>query len=463
MSITDIKISKTFGNGPKMSLCINDAHLTCNIPNLYKTFGEGYNDPSNDPAYDIDYTKIKKYLGGEIDSIDRIYDNYTSYPDCDFKKEYKNVNDVLKNLNIQNADGIRIITESIEFYRRIHALTGENIKNTEAMGDYEIIVSLIEINGYLQKINLRTINAVESNILKQICAVNIIVNSRLLLLPETIFEYLSYTDSGIFEAATYNFNLTGFTDAVYRECFAHSYLWCLFHKIIGEPKLIIFSNYRLIGDNMNASEGDAIQSFFHLPNFLVAPLKWSKAFYNDKATTMTAFIHELGHNLEHQPNLFSQNIRDKISSFKEVWIKKFTNITSKKLIGMRWDKVVQESFADLVAVKWIEDYVFNPANGFTDDKKYDIIKKSFGWTMKFPKSTIEANHPHHPFRINLLLTSIPIHNFLCGYNGDQNLRKFKSGLNPACYSDRNYDRIDEPYFKKYLKYKNKYLSLKKSI
>lgn len=74
MSITDIKTSKEFssGRGPKMSLCINHTDLSCNIPNLYRTFAERYIDPSNDPAFNIDYTRIKRYLGGDIENIDRM-------------------------------------------------------------------------------------------------------------------------------------------------------------------------------------------------------------------------------------------------------------------------------------------------------------------------------------------------------------------------------------------------------
>lgn len=168
---------------------------------------------------------------------------------------------------------------------------------------------------------------------------------------------------------------------------------------------------------------------------------------------MTAFIHELGHNLENTKNTFALGIRTQINSFRTVW-------EAKGFTGITFAGVLQESFADLVAVKWVEDYISDVRNAFTNDRKYDIIKKSFGWILEFPKSRIEAGHPHHPFRVNLLLTSIPIHNFLCAYTGDPNLRKFTVGQNPACATDAVYNATNDPYYSKYIKYKNKYLSLK---
>ena len=93
-----------------------------------------------------------------------------------------------------------------------------------------------------------------------------------------------------------------------------------------------------------------------------------------------------------------------------------------------------------------------------------LIKTAFSWNCNFPISKISAGHPHNSLRINLLLTSTQIHNFLCDYaksHPTENLKSFKNAMeNPACRPENEYEITSDPYFKKYLKYKNKYLYLK---
>ena len=53
-------------------------------------------------------------------------------------------------------------------------------------------------------------------------------------------------------------------------------------------------------------------------------------------------------------------------------------------------------------------------------------------------------HPHHSLRVNLLLLSKRIHNFLCSYS-NPNLDKFNTDANPACLNDTDYvNHINDP-------------------
>jgi len=131
--------------------------------------------------------------------------------------------------------------------------------------------------------------------------------------------------------------------------------------------------------------------------------------------------------------------------------------------GFKFDEIYNELFCDIIGILWLEDYLFNTVEGksLDPDSKFSVIKNSYGWNCDYPNSAIEKGHPHHSLRVNLLLISEKIHNFLCSYPHDK-LVKFEKTSNPACKPDAVYLTQSE-YYMKYMKYKNKYLALKKLL
>jgi len=473
LKIIDIKTSKSFDsasptNSKKMSFCLDKkSHsLKCEIPNLYKTFCENYIDPTKDSNTQFNIAELYKYFGNEKDIKD-IVGNFINFPDCEFKNEYKPVEEVL--LGLPNPKGDKIIKDTIDFYNQIYLLTSDNDKIYFDLTT-TILVNKVEIDSYINKIAQKIINEDEKRKLKLCCMVYIITNSTILSknmgLGDTIFHYIEFIDKCIYEASdkmcTFLSIKRNSSDQLFVEALnnglSHSYMHCLFYCQDWDGAPIILKKLdegnRLIGDAINSVDSNSFTQGFEQPlHMFMIPLRWGKAFHDSKITLLTAICHEIGHLIKGKPDKRIEFIDSIFQGIEKKWNDSKYSISYKEMMN--------EGFCDILGVKMTEYFVFD-SNTFNDNQKYKEISQSFGWICSWKKSYIDAGHPHHSFRLNLLLTSERIHNFLCTYE-NLKIRKFTTGLNPACYDDKNYDKINEDYFKKYLKYKNKYLLLKKLI
>ena len=104
--ITDFKSHKNFNHGgPKFSLCLESSGLTCQIPNLYKTFCDGSTDPTKNSQLNIDIGHIKSYLIGTLsrsNPYDVIINNYGSIVSSEFKKDFDQRNYIVSNAKLES-------------------------------------------------------------------------------------------------------------------------------------------------------------------------------------------------------------------------------------------------------------------------------------------------------------------------------------------------------------------------
>ena len=471
LKIIDFKTSKSFDSASpntskKMSFCLDKEGLTlkCEIPNLYKTFCEKYTDPTLDSSTNFNIAKLYTYFGNQTE-IKNIVNDFSTFPECEFKNEFRPVNDLFSGK--PTPQGYRIIIDTINFYDQIYLLTSDEDKEFDSIDTVKILVKKVEIDTYKDKIIKNTISADEIKKLKLCCIVYIITNSTILSssmgLSYTIFNYINFIDQCIYEASD---NICKFlkikkdkSDKLYVKALhngiSHTYLYCLFfgQNWDGVPIILkkLDEGNRLIGNDINNTGPDSFSGNFEIPfHIFMIPLRWGKVFFDSKITLLTAISHEIGHSLKGLDDVRIKFINILFEGIEKKW--------NDSKYSLSFKEMMNEGFCDILGVKMTEYYVFD-INVLSDDQKYKEIQQSFGWICNWKRSFIDAGHPHHSFRLNLLLTSERIHNFLCTYK-NLNIRKFKTELNPACYDDKNYNKINDDYFKKYLKYKNKYLSLK---
>ena len=124
LKIIDIKTSKSFDsasptNSKKMSFCLDKEGptLKCEIPNLYKTFCENYTDPTLDSSTNFDIVKLNAYFGNHKE-IKKIVNDFSTFPECEFKNEFRPVNDLFSGK--PTPQGYRIIIDTIDFYDKIN-------------------------------------------------------------------------------------------------------------------------------------------------------------------------------------------------------------------------------------------------------------------------------------------------------------------------------------------------------
>ncbi len=494
--ITDFKSHKNFNHGgPKFSLCLESSGLTCQIPNVYKTFCEGTVDPTTSQLTDLDIEFIKEYLVNDttaFDPFDQIINQYDTIINSLFKTEFDPCYDVLIN-NGNSVDGLDIIKKTIQFMKDVFTLTGYNER---VFGGTKIFVFLdpttLNINNFT---DVYSLEPEVKNKLRICCIIYCIVNSKnllrfklsKLLLNKSYYEImLQYSNlinsileilDNILKEADGNLHPT--IRQILEPYRGNPVLCHLFFLINFGPKdggimnfpdiLSMFMINRYLGGDINNSGKDAASSAFYRPiSIFTLPLKWMTSL--KKETLATVLGHEIGHALKSnnidgvvvEVPAIIKRYKEKINDIEPKWTLKYNG-------ELTFDNMYNELFCDIIGIEWLEYYLFNTPEGdaLSNDQKYNTIKNSFIWTCNYPKSLIDAGHPHHSFRVNLLLLSKKIHNFLCSYSNN-NLIKFNPDANPACLNDADYNaHVSNPanskseYYSKYLKYKNKYLTLKK--
>ena len=488
--IKDFKSNKNFNNGgPKFSLCLEADGLTCQIPNVYKTFCDGAVDPTTSPLTDLDFEFIKEYLVNDttaFDPFDQIINEYGAITNSVFKTEFDPCYNVLMN-NGNSVDGLTIIIKTIQFMKDVFSLTGYNEREFSTTRIFVFLnPTTLNINDFNDVYSLEP--AIKDK-LRICCMIYIVVNSKNILrfnsskvllnksYYEIMLQYLNLINS-----------ILEILDTILRESDGnlHPTIRQILEPYKGNPVLChlfflidygptgggemnfpdIFSMFimnRYLGNEINNGGKDAASSAFNRPiSIFTLPLKWMTSLR--KETLATVLGHEIGHALKSNnindvpvevPTII-QKYREKINDIEPKWTSKYNG-------ELTFDHMYNELFCDIIGIEWLEYYLFSTAEGIalSDDEKFNIIKNSFVWTCKYPYSSIDAAHPHHSLRVNLLLLSRRIHNFLCSYSNPK-LVKFDKNSNPACLNDADYSTRSE-YYSKYLKYKNKYLALKNKL
>lgn len=495
--ITDFKSHKNFNHGgPKFSLCLESSGLTCQIPNLYKTFCDGSTDPTKNSQLNIDIGHIKSYLIGTLaspDPYDVIINNYGSIVSSEFKKDF----DKCENLIVHNnktQEGFDIIIKTIEFMKQVCELTGYNDRD---FGFGFFYFKLFLDPRTLDIKNMDDISSLSQDIknkLRICCIIYVISNSKkilksngnllnlslyeammnfLILLEEIVnllLDKLSVPADPLIREKLNQYN--GYPMLVY--LFFYNENDFEINGPRNAPNLLYnFEKNKILGEKVNNNGEDAfVTGFFYPEERYGIPLKWFTTC--PKELLATTICHEIGHALkEIKPQPVSiQNYKSLVDDIALKWDNlnfQYYSESGQKMVQFNFNEAYMELFCDLFGVIWLENYLFETTHSqsLSDDNKYDVIKKSYAWNCEFPNSYISLAHPHHSFRVNLLLLSKKIHNFLCSYSNN-NLIKFNPDANPACLNDADYNaHVSNPanskseYYSKYLKYKNKYLALKK--
>ncbi len=474
--IIDFKSNSNFSKGgPKFSLCLESSGLTCQIPNVYKTFCDGFVDPTKNPQLNIDIDHIKSYLIGTLaspDPFDVIINNYGSIVSSQFKTDFDPCQNFIVN-DIRTDEGFNIITKTIDFMKQVCGFTGYDTIDLVKVGlTFDLILDPRTLN-LKKKSDICLLDTDIKNKLRLCCMIYIISNSKQILksngqlLNKSFYEVILYFSQLLVNIVDVLSNILNaninpdIRDKLNIYCGYHK-LASLFFKLtswgLEIPNILLDYNDNIdLGGRINDSSPEAFGTGFYVPhNMFGTPLKWFTTC--PKEFLATAICHEIGHALKDLTSPPINKYKQIVNNISAKWnLNKATFNNSQ----ISFDEIYNELFCDLIGVEWLENYLFNtPQNSaLTDDQKYNIIRNSFAWNCEYPKSSIEQGHPHHSFRINLLLLSKKIHNFLCSYS-NPNLVKFIPTSNPACKNDGEYLSQSE-YYSKYLKYKNKYLALKK--
>jgi hypothetical protein len=485
--ITDFKSNKNFNNGgPKFSLCLETDGLTCQIPNVYKTFCDGAVDPTKNAQLNLDINHIKSYLIGTLvnpDPFDVIVNKYETIGSSQFKTDFDPCQNFIVSDN-RTQEGFDIILKTIDFMKQVCQLTGYDER------DFSYFKFMLFLDP--RSLNIKTMTDIcllSQDIKEKLrisCIIYIISNSKKILksngnlLNSSLYEAMIYFSRLLEDIVTFLVNkLSVPTDLLIREKLniydRYPILFYLFFTGLDsdsdtfeqrdKPNLLYnFQRNKILGEESNNNDPEAFVTGFFFPNETFGlPLKWFTTC--PKELLATSICHEIGHTLkELNPQPVSiQNYLILVNDIASKWDRlNFQYLdNSGKIQIAKFNGIYQELFCDIFGVEWLENYLFNTpeGNALSDDQKYNVIKQSYTWNCEYPNSSIQMVHPHHSLRVNLLLLSKRIHNFLCSYS-NPNLVKFNANSNPACLNDADYSTHSE-YYSKYLKYKNKYLALKK--
>ncbi len=475
--ITDFKAHINFPyGGPKFSLCTATDSLTCQIPNVYATFCKNSVDISHDPQYNFNTESIKKYLVGNLpctNPYDIILNNYNLIISSGFKTAFDPCYNLIKN-NLNSEEGLKIIKDTLKLIKNLcDNYTGYET-NREFMAHAELILDPRQFNNIdnLTYDNIRDLQIDTKNRLYICCVVYTIVNSTIIFNNsfagnKSFIEIVLNSSQLLNELVVFietelETQTHPVIDAQLVRFRRYPFLFSLFfatgwegsYQGISLPSLLHeFNENVFIGYGMNRADEDAFgtEFFGSIQVGPPLPLKWHLL---PKEFLATSILHEIGHRLKDLNDPILNKYHELFDDIRLKWNNNGYSHT--------FDEIYGEFFCDIFGVLWLDNYLFtNPEGiGMTDVNKYNTIKRSYGWNCEYPTSRIARGHPHHSLRVNLLLLSKNIHNFLCCYTGDLNLHKFSIGNNPACKPDAEYHDTNE-YYKKYLKYKTKYLKLKK--
>jgi hypothetical protein len=465
------------------SFCINDSIE--HISSIYQIFctedGKTSNDISISLKFDLEH--IKTYLFGEkieenpyemLFSEVSLFDNLKSQ----FKTEY--------DINRQIFDDSPADNIIIQQYKNIKTLFDE-AQNSNGMKSISPFG-----NGSITLLNID--NQTE---LKKIISIYTIINSKNLLKTKyldvstpfslTLWELYDKLNDIILISVDkikkmfqvkaeekdklYTTHLKGYSSNGLI-VFFYSIEW-------GTP--IIFKSWaenRVLGQLMNESGADAVAGGWYGASAItiIPPCFFAKAL-NDKkyyGNLLTIAIHEWIHDFEDaaiQTIPQFKTVRDNLKPIAEYWKDNFA-----KTLDV--SSFLREATGDMAGIIAVEEMMGELIYS-SDDDKLEMIKYSYNWTCyKFPQSTIDAAHPHHSLRMNFLLLSPKIHKFLIDYitryptkSFSKRVRGYKGttgvplihnkGENQLCKLVTAQATVGSIFERKYLKYKAKYLKLKK--